>query len=103
MQCSPLDGPVEFGLSQRAFGDELMPVAPLQRAAVRQSPSPSLHGFSTSVLLHIWEKQSLHSVPVPPLITLGKRAKGDPRLHKSGVEYLLFVMNPTLMSLITVV
>lgn len=47
-----------------------------------------------------------NSVPIPPLITfvtLGKRAKGNPQLHKSGLEYLLFVMNPTLMSLITVV
>lgn len=83
-----------------------MPVAPAAKSCCLPSPSPSPHGFSTSVFLRIWEKQSLHSVPIPPFITsvtLGKRAKGNPRLHKSGVEYLLFVMNPTLMSLITVV
>ncbi|ELR59873.1 Microtubule-associated serine/threonine-protein kinase 4 [Bos mutus] len=89
LQCSPLDGPVEFGLNQRAFGDGLMPVALAAKSCCLPSPSPSLHGFSTSVFLRIWEKQSLHSVPVPPFITsvtLGKRAKGNPRLHKSGAH-----------------
>lgn len=32
----------------------------------KELPSPRLHSFSTSVFLHIREKQFLHSVPVPP-------------------------------------
>lgn len=38
--------------------------------------------------------------PPPTFVTLGKRAKGNLWFHKSGVEYLLCVMNRTLMSLI---
>lgn len=91
-----------FGPSLRGLDEWLSPGTLAARSCNSVVSDTSFYGFSTSVL-PTWDKavSPFCSFSSPTTITaLGKRTKGNLWFHRSGVEYLFFVMNPTLMPLI---
>lgn len=69
-------------------------------APSHQSVPTDLGDSSLSVLFLMSLPSSLPPPATHTFVTLGKRTKGSLSFHKSGVEHLLFVMNPMSMSLI---
>lgn len=89
----------ECELSPRGLAEACRQAPWPQGAAVRQARHLVSPAFPPSVPTPVGE-DSFPTTPAPRLTALGKRTKGNLWFHKSGVEYLLFVMNPALMSLI---